>query len=73
MNINNQNFSNILLIALLTLIFPIMHVAQSSSESVYSDQAFDPPRVQPWYEDPIIWTAVILTAAVGYFWWKRRK
>jgi membrane protease YdiL (CAAX protease family) len=73
MNTDNQNFSNILLIALLSLVFPIMHAAQSSSESVYSDQAFDPSRVNVWYTDPFLWGAVILTAVGAFFWWKRRK
>lgn len=73
MNSHNQNFSNVLLIALLSLIFPIMHAAQSSSESVYSDQAFDPPTVLSWYQDPFIWGAVLLGAVAAFFWWKRRK
>ncbi|MCB0632004.1 MAG: hypothetical protein R2824_06670 [Saprospiraceae bacterium] len=73
MNSENQNFSNILLISLLSLIFPIMHAAQSASERVYSDQAFDPVRVEAWYSDPFIWGAFILTAIGGYFWWKRRR
>lgn len=73
MNSNNQNFANILLLALLTLILPIMHQAQSSSESVYSDQAFDPPEVLQWYQDPFLWGAALLGAVAAYFWWKRRK
>lgn len=65
--------SDTLLIALLTLIFPIMHKAQSSSESVYSDQAFDPIVVKAWYEDPFIWGAVLIIAGIAFFWLKRRR
>ncbi|PHN06382.1 hypothetical protein [Flavilitoribacter nigricans] len=73
MKSNQPISSDTLLIMLLTLIFPIMHRAQSSSESVYSDQAFDPIRTEVWYEDPFIWGAVIILAGIGFFWLRRRK
>lgn len=47
--------------------------SQSSSESVYSDQAFDPIREKIWYEDPIIWLGALLVIALVYFWWRRRR
>lgn len=68
-----QFSSDTLLIALLTLIFPIMHYAQSSSESVYSDQAFDPISVTPWYQDPIIWIAALVVFGIAFFWYRRRQ
>lgn len=70
---NHQISSGTLLIALLTLIFPIMHKAQSSSESIYSDQAFDPIRVTPWYEDPFIWGAVLVLVTIAVLWYRRRR
>lgn len=52
---------------------PMLASAQSSSESVYSDQAFDPIREKIWYEDPIIWGGALLIAAIVFFWYRRRR
>jgi hypothetical protein len=56
-----------LVLAALLLCKMQLAIAQSaaSSESVYSDQKFDPAANEMWYNSPVIWAGgVILVGAV---------
>jgi hypothetical protein len=48
--------------------------AQASSQSVYSDQTFDPAANEVWYQSPILLTVfVLLIGTGGYLWYKRKN
>ncbi len=49
-------------------------VAQTDSNSPYSDQAFDPNRAEPWYQSPFLWLGIVaIIAIIVYFLMKNRQ
>lgn len=48
-------------------------LAQPEAESPYSDQTFDPPVNAPWYEQPLLWAALVLFLLMAYYFLRRRR
>ena len=52
------------LLAQLSLLTPVLALAQPESESYYSDQSFDPVDHPEWYETPFFWIGLVVFGAV---------
>ncbi len=47
-------------------------IAQSSSESPYSDQAYDPVQNPAWYETPFLWIGLVMILLLTFLWLRKR-
>ncbi len=47
-------------------------LAQSHSNSPYSDQAYDPVDNPEWYETPFLWIGIIIILGLVFFWLNRK-
>lgn len=50
--------------AQILLLVPALVNAQTHSESVYSDQAYDPVDQPEWYETPYFWVGLVVVLII---------
>lgn len=57
-----------------SIIFSVYQLAgQASSESPYSDQAYDPVQNPAWYETPFLWIGLVIILLLVFFWLRKQR
>ena len=57
----------------LYLLIPALLNAQTHSESVYSDQAYDPTDLPEWYETPYFWIGLVVVLIIALLLLRQRS